>query len=268
MLMNREMARERDNGIGDALRQARVALEISKAELGRQLKVSGSAISQWESGGPGPSIQKFMEAAPILQISVQNSPFREFFYEKVGTVTADDFFGAQDELVKRAEDRGRQIFGDAFEGNVAPAPEAPQFAQIQGLARDIPVFGVAVGGNDGDFRLNGTEVDRVVRPHGLVNAKGVFALYVVNDSMYPAWREGALFYVNPNRAPAIGDDVVVEMIPIAEGEPGAAFLKRLKARRGDKIIVEQFNPPKEIEFDRGAVRLYRVIPWEEALGLS
>lgn len=108
----------------------------------------------------------------------------------------------------------------------------------------------------------------MTRPPGLANARDIFALYVVNDSMYPAWREGALFYVNPNRPPVIGDDVVVEVKPQIEGEAGAAFLKRLKARRGNTIVVEQFNPPKEIEFDRDAVRLYRVIPWEEALGLS
>ena len=126
-----------------------------------------------------------------------------------------------------------------------------------------------MGGDDADFRLNGQETDRAIRPPALADAKDVFALYVSNDSMYPAWRENALIYVTPHRPPAIGDDVIIELKPTDDGEPGRAFLKRLKARTPTKYVVEQFNPPGEREFDRAEVlRIYRVIPLEEALGLS
>lgn len=271
----------------EALRRARESRGLKKAELARIMGITGPAISQWESGATSPELPRFTQLLEILDLDPREEPFATYLLSTAGLGPEDDLgtlFGREYAKLRNAavhDATARQMKGsvlrqvdlllqEADRGSQAlvEVKKAPPFKSIQGLARDIPVYGIAVGGDDGDFQFNGTEADRVTRPPGLANARDIFALYVVNDSMYPAWREGALFYVNPNRPPVIGDDVVVEMKPAVEGEAGAAFLKRLKARRGDKIIVEQFNPPREIEFERDAVRLYRVIPWEEALGLS
>lgn len=273
-----------ENGIGQALNAARTRKGLSKAELGRRLGISGAAISQWEAGGPGPSIPKFLQAALILEIDTQDEPFSKFVRDKL--TSADE---ADPEVTKLFQSLGAAtVYRDVAEplrkkleamatptpyfgkDTVKPAAGAPGFAEIQGFARDIPVLGRAIAGEEGngDVSLNGTEIDRAIRPPGLAGAKGIFALYTSNDSMYPAWKENSLFYVNPNRRPSIGDDVVVEVISKEAGIPGSAFLKRLKKRGAGKVVVEQFNPPMEIEFDSDAVRLYRVIPWEEALGLS
>lgn len=270
----------------DALRKAREARGIRKSQLARAMGITGPAISQWESGATTPELFRFAQLVEILGLDTQDEAFARYLFSTAGSnrneiITAissprQHGISPTPETIEILSTNIGQVDRESRAkviktySNVVPTEpsKTPPFRAIQGLARDIPVYGIAVGGEDGDFQFNGSEADRVTRPPGLANARDIFALYVVNDSMYPAWREGALFYVNPNRPPVIGDDVVVEMKPQVEGEAGAAFLKRLKARRGNTIIVEQFNPPKEIEFDRDAVRLYRVIPWEEALGLS
>lgn len=154
--------------------------------------------------------------------------------------------------------------------NVALAPLVPMEAteaQIY-LPLDVPVLGVSMGGDGHDFQFNGETVDHVRRPLGIAKAKRAYATYVVGDSMVPAFREGAVLFVNPDRPPSIGDDVVIELHPIREGEPGPGYIKRLKKRTPTKIIVEQFNPPDDLEFDLADVKaMHRVVPWNELLGI-
>ncbi|MFC6790618.1 helix-turn-helix domain-containing protein [Methylobacterium komagatae] len=253
------------NPLASLITQKRTARRWSKARLAKELGISASAVSQWESGETFPAPPRVMDLALVLGLDLTTGEVISELVKR-GIVLA----GAKGVVDHPDSVKNEEVepSGNLPFGGVKPAYDAPAFTYVRGLARDVPVYGIAVGGNDGDFHFNGTQIDRAIRPNGLADAKDIFALYVVNDSMYPAWREGALFYVNPHRAPAIGDDVVVEVISAKEGEPHAAFLKRLKKRTSEKVIVEQFNPPKEIEFDRASVRLYRVIPWEEALGLS
>lgn len=253
------------NAVAKAIKEARVARGWTKAKLARALNISASAVSQWESGETFPSLANLIEASVHLDFDIDGDEIRDLLTER-GLMLPRGVYAVGGKHVVGESEYRTVLAADGPDLVKIKGP--PDFDTIQGLARDVPVMGNAVAGEDADFWLNGTETDRAVRPPGLANARGIFALYTVNDSMYPAWREGALFYVNPNRAPAIGDDVVVEVVSGPEGEPKPAFLKRLKARRAGKIIVEQFNPPRDIEFDRDGVKLYRVIPWEEALGLS
>ncbi|WP_191970948.1 XRE family transcriptional regulator [Methylobacterium soli] len=243
--------------LGDALRDAREKLKLSKAQLGRDLKISGAAISQWEAGETVPTTHNLLRVAKALRINLNEAPFSQHLHD---ATSFDEAAGAS---VRHGEQ------SEAASSNVREDREAPPFATIQGFSRDVPILGTAVGGDDADFHMNGKESDRAIRPPGLAMVRDLFALRVTNDSMYPAWKDGALFYVNPHRNPVIGDDVVIELHPTEPGEPGKAFMKRLKSRSPSKYVVEQFNPPKEIEFKREDVRhVYRVTPWEEALGFT
>lgn len=139
---------------------------------------------------------------------------------------------------------------------------------FQSLPKDIPVLGQVVGGDGGDFQFNGQTIDFLRRPPGISTMKDVFGLYVMGSSMWPKFEEGEPIYVSGSRPPAIGDYVVVEMQPVEEGEAHAGFLKRLVRRTGAKIVCEQFNPAREIEYDREAVKsLFRVIPLAELVGI-
>lgn len=138
----------------------------------------------------------------------------------------------------------------------------------QNLRVDVPVKGIAVGGEDADFYSNGETIDYVRRPPGLANAKGVYAIYVTGSSMSPRFEEGELAFVSSTRPPSIGDYVVLEMVPGPHDRAGKGFIKRLKARGPSTIICEQFNPPGEMEFDRRQVlSLHRVIPNNELYGV-
>ncbi|WP_020187816.1 S24 family peptidase [Methylopila sp. 73B] len=151
---------------------------------------------------------------------------------------------------------------------IEPAEHAPDHASLRQAPQDVPVLGTAEGGAVGDFTLNGETIDYVRRPPGIARAKDVFALYITGQSMYPRFNEGELVYVSTARPPAIGDDVIVELHPENGDAAGPGFIKRLAKRTPTKIIVEQFNPPAQVEFDRAEVRsLFRIIPWPEVLGI-
>lgn len=133
-------------------------------------------------------------------------------------------------------------------------------------AADVPVLGITVGGDDGDFWLNGEVVNRVRRPPGLRHARGVFALTVGGDSMYPRYRLGDLIYVQ--KAPPVpGDDIVIEMKETNEGGDRRSFLKEFCRRHGAKLMCKQFNPPKNLQFDQAKIEnVFRVIPLKELMG--
>ncbi|MDE4912789.1 S24 family peptidase [Methylobacterium sp. 092160098-2] len=93
-------------------------------------------------------------------------------------------------------------------------------------------------------------------------------VYVVGDSMAERYEDGDPLYVDPHRRPKPRDIVIVEPKAPMAGEAGSAFVKRLVRRSGGKIVVEQFNPPRELVFDEDDVmRLHRVIPWTELIGM-
>ena len=133
---------------------------------------------------------------------------------------------------------------------------------------DVEVWGVAAGGDSGDFAFNGTVIDYVRRPPGLSDARTVFAIYVVGDSMAPRYEHGDLIFVHKGRPARLGDDVVVELLGEADA-PGACYVKRLLRRSASKISLRQFNPPRDdLEFKTAEVKqIYRVLSTAELLGV-
>lgn len=148
---------------------------------------------------------------------------------------------------------------------VRPGEPPPDVARV----RDVPVYGTAEAGADGAFHLNnGEAIDWARRPAGLIGVKGVFAIYTEGDSMIPWRRPGALVFVHANRAADQGCHVIAEIWEREPGQPPRAFLKELVRRTSTRVELAQYNPRKVIAFERERVgRLYRVIEWEEALGV-
>lgn len=137
-------------------------------------------------------------------------------------------------------------------------------------ARDVEVLGVAVGGpsGQGDFSFNGTVIEHVRRPPGLLDKPGLFAIYVIGDSMSPRFDEGELIFIDEARQPAIGDDVVIELHG-SDGQPGPCYVKRLVRRSASTITLQQFNPPDgNIRIDGDKVkRLYLVLTAKALFGI-
>lgn len=232
--------------LGKALRTAREQRHLTQGQLAKKIGVSRPAVGQWEAGDNEPSTAHLIKACEILGLDIN-----------VATG------------------------GLAQENGGAPAAlpgfreERPEFREVdrsalasRDLPKDVPVFGVAAAGADADFYTNGEIVDFVRRPPGIMRAKEAYALYVVGTSMVPRFEEGELIYVNPSRPPAIGDYVIVELVPDPGDRNGRGYIKRLAKKTLTKIYCEQFNQLKMLEFSTIKIKsLHRVLPWNELLGI-
>jgi len=220
--------------VGAAIRTARKRRGRVQRNISQALNIEVAAVGMWEGGKNMPSSENMVRVADYLKIDPTALARGEVVY-------------LDDEALADAE-----VISD-------PEP-------LQSGPMDVQVLGVTYGGDDGDFQFNGEVSEHVRRPIGIANVKNVFALYVLSDSMAPRYEPGEIIYCS-SRESIPGDYVVIEMHPEAEGQAGKAFIKRLKQRTGKEIIVEQFNPPKLIPFDRYAVKnIWRVIPNKELFG--
>jgi phage repressor protein C with HTH and peptisase S24 domain len=135
------------------------------------------------------------------------------------------------------------------------------------LSRDVPVMGTAAGSLAGAFQFEGGVVDYVARPPALVGAKNAYSMYVDGSSMAPEHNPGDLRFVHPDRKVHIGDSVVITA-KYTEHGPYESFIKRLVRRTGDRIIVEQLNPPATIEFDlRFVASVHKVLTMNDLFGV-
>ncbi|WP_246231797.1 XRE family transcriptional regulator [Sinorhizobium alkalisoli] len=136
----------------------------------------------------------------------------------------------------------------------APEPVAPEpaNAKITGemiqKGPKIPLYGAAVGGDYGEFELNGHRLDDIFAPPSLSGIPEAYGVQVSGDSMYPRYEDGETVYVNPRRRPVKGDYVVAE-IQTEEHGPKLAYIKKLIRHTQSELILEQFNPAKQIRFD-------------------
>jgi phage repressor protein C with HTH and peptisase S24 domain len=238
--------------LGETLKNARLSKRLTQGEVGTALGVSRAAVGQWESGETEPTTANLMAACQLYGLNM---------------ASISDALPAADTRAtgKRHHDGTNQTLRSAEADFVRSLERDPH---VQNLPRDVPVFGVAEGGPGADFWMNGEIVDYVRRPSGAQKSTKIYALYIVGTSMSPRYEEGELVYVSPSRSPAIGDYVVVELHPESREGTSRGFIKRLVKRTPTKIILEQFNPPKQIEFAQTKVKsMHRVIPWVELLGV-
>jgi peptidase S24-like protein len=123
----------------------------------------------------------------------------------------------------------------------------------------VPAYGVARGGTDGKFYLNGNKVGDILAPPKLVTVPDAYAVYVVGDSMEPRYFAGEALFVHP-RLPVRQGDFVVAQIAAEEGEPPEAYVKRFLSQDAKQLKLEQFNPKKIMKFPAGkVVSLHRII---------
>ena len=253
---------------GIALRQARTARSVTQEAIAAELEISHPAVNQWESGKTLPTIRNLKGLERFLNAKLEEA-WRDD--QEVGTPTDEST------LVDEVYEVSRGAISDLTtkrdgKSNVRRAPDAPSYRQAA-LGRGVSKVEVrgqtAAGPRGGDFRFNGQVVDYAQRPRRIANRKNVFALYVVGESMHPRYKNNNLVYADPDQVPSIGDDVIVELKASDDGsEAGDSYIKTLKRRTAGTIIVEQYNPAKDIEFNLSEVRqVIRVIPYSELLGI-
>lgn len=127
----------------------------------------------------------------------------------------------------------------------SPANQDVDFASIrtEGLVgqNETPIYASAQGGN-GEMMVSYEAIEFVKKPEPLLKVTGGFGMYVVGDSMIPAYAPGDLALFHPSRPPVPGDDILI----IFESENGMhnAILKRLISDNGKALKLQQFNPAK------------------------
>lgn len=126
-------------------------------------------------------------------------------------------------------------------------PNAHIQGKVEGLGRKIPVYGQAVGGLDGEFLMNGTILYEVMAPPVISHISDAYAVAVSGDSMSPRYEDGEVCFVDPRRRVKKGDYVIAQ-IRIEEEGPLLAYVKKFVRHNAAELVLEQFNPPKELRF--------------------
>jgi phage repressor protein C with HTH and peptisase S24 domain len=119
--------------------------------------------------------------------------------------------------------------------------------------KDLPIYSAVRAGSFTDSVLVSPDaIDYVRRPEPLQRARNGYGLYVMGDSMEPAYRQGDLALIHPNLPPKAGDEVVVCSVD-ADGE-FYALIKQLVRATADKWYLRQYNPgpgeEREFTLDR------------------
>jgi phage repressor protein C with HTH and peptisase S24 domain len=221
--------------VGAAIRTARKRRNLVMKDIAKHVGKDVAAIGNWETGRNLPSTENLLKTAEFLRVDPS------------------------------ALGRGEVIFLDEGE-SLNEVEVITESAPLQMGAMDVRILGVAAGGDDGDFTLNGEVQGYARRPPGIVGLTNVFAVHIISDSMVPRYDPGELQYCG-GRAPVPGDHVVIEMYPEEGSNTGKAYIKKLVERSKGKLICEQYNPPKRIPFDAYSVKnMWRIIPPRELFG--
>jgi phage repressor protein C with HTH and peptisase S24 domain len=176
--------------------------------------------------------------------------------------------GQENNGTAKGSDAARRLLHNISEVVHADAG-LPKLSQ---MAKDVPVRGTAMGAILGEsfegIRLfDGEPIDMVRRPPALDHVDDAYAVFVSGDSMDPMHRPGELRFVHPNRPAAPGDTVVV-VTRHWDGDPGQAYIKILRHRTADMILLEQINPAATIRIPlRFVVSVHRVLTMNELFGL-
>lgn len=136
---------------------------------------------------------------------------------------------------------------------------------------DVPLIGLAMGAivqnNITGFKLSEKPIDFVKRPPALANSVDVYAILVSGDSMAPMHPSGELRFVNPHRPANAGDTVIVRT-KLWDAAPEQAYIKVLRRRTPNHIVLEQLNPSATIEIPLSVIDgVHRVLTTRELFGV-
>lgn len=146
-----------------------------------------------------------------------------------------------------------ELAGPEFNFSKPPEPNAVVGAQIVTGGNAIPVYGSAVGGLDGEFEMNGLVLYEVLAPPSLSPVSGAYAVQVSGDSMEPRYFDGEVVFVDPTRRVKRGDFVIAQ-IHVDEAKAPLAYIKRFVRHNAEELVLEQYNPPKELRFRHSDVQ--------------
>lgn len=151
-------------------------------------------------------------------------------------------------------------------------PAEVELPEPGSMPKDLPVYGSAMGsvidaGFEGIEIFSTMPADYVRRPPALSRVPDAYAIYVSGDSMHPMHPHGALRMVHPHRPVAPGDSVIVQTRSW-EDAPAQGYIKILRRRNGDRVILEQLNPPTVIEIPlQSVISIHKVLELNDLFGV-
>lgn len=215
--------------IGGRIKQARVRLGHTQAEFAKPLGVSRGAVANWERG-------EGIKRDNLVEITKKYPVKLEWLIDGSG-----------------AEPPAREP------SNTRPGAKREIFTDDNLSAPRVPAYGQAMGGEDGYFVLNGNKIADLLAPPGLVGVVDAYAVYVSGDSMEPRYYAGEVLFVNP-RLPVRRGDFVVAQVHYENEDAPRGYVKRFIRMTADMLVLEQFNPTKELRFPRESVQsVHRIV---------
>lgn len=146
-------------------------------------------------------------------------------------------------LMGEAEDPASIARSDSFPPHIIPG------SNLVG-GRDFPVYAAARGGDEGHQIVTFEPIDYVRRPDFLEKVKDAYGVYIMGDSMEPAFEQGDMALVHPHLPPARGKNVVLYHVPPFTNAEAEAMVKRLVSFDDRDWRLRQYNPARDFEAAR------------------
>jgi len=122
----------------------------------------------------------------------------------------------------------------------------------------IPLYGSALAGPDGGVTM-AERIDTIQAPAPISSVKDAYAVLVAGESMEPRYIPGETVYVSPY-LPVRRGDFVVAQVTGEKDHHVQGYIKRFIAISDDALVLEQFNPRREIIFSRKRVKsVHRIV---------
>lgn len=230
--------------LSDVVRQRRHEIGLSQPQLARRIGVSAQAVQQLEAGDVRRP-RYLVELASALGLD----PLA--LHEGRAVVVGPGATPLPSPAMSsgRAGQAGKS--GDGMMGASEPPRPNAVFGRSSAMgARDLPVYASAQGGPDG-MLVSYDPIEWIERPAPLAGVPNAFAMYVVNDSMEPRYRQGDLLLIHPQRPVRKGSDVLV--ITRSESDDHEAFIKELVSVDTEQVTLRQLNPEKTFSLPREKV---------------
>lgn len=208
-------------GIGEMIAKARDARDMTQGQLAAELGVGQASVSKWETGQRPVPPKHFGRISELLGIPLEK------LHESVTANTRPS---------------ASRILRVAI----------PQMGEA-----DLPIL-TTESGIGGGFRfVDGSRRAGVTpRPATLRDVSRAYAVYMRGDAYAPRIKNGELCYINPDRPPRVGDDVLVQL-----SATGLCYIAELIEVPGANAVwtFRHTNPPDEFSIPAEDVEHVHVI---------
>ena len=213
--------------LGDAIRAARKAKNLSQEQLGGHFGITKSAVNAWESGKAVPDQRKLARLVHVLSLDP-----KILVGVPVGETLPSVELAANDTSLENIAQ-----YPQAQVSYPPPVPGKP----------DIPLWASAAAGDEGAMVLVPDPIDYLRRSERMLSVRNPFAFNIIGSSMSPAIDHGDQVIINPSIVARSGHNCVF----IHEGPEGMLALVKQFVRQGsDHWKVRQFNPAREFDISR------------------